>query len=51
MTAPFFALVLTVLYFRLSAANEQVAVPEAASPAAEPAAEAPTDEPPPATPA
>jgi hypothetical protein len=51
LTAPFFALVLTVLYFRLSAAHEQVAAPEAASPAAGPAAEAPTDEPPPATPA
>jgi hypothetical protein len=50
LTAPFFALVLTVLYFRLSAAHEQVAAPEAASPSAEQAAEAPTDEPPPATP-
>lgn len=50
LTAPFFALVLTVLYFRLRAAHEQVApAPVAATPAEEPSAEAPTDEPPPAT--
>jgi len=49
LTAPFFALVLTVLYFRLRAAHEQAAAPVAATPAAEPSPEAPTDEPPPAT--
>jgi len=52
LTAPFFALVLTVLYFRLSAAAQQVAPAVAATPAEEPAAEPPTEEPPPpATPA
>jgi Membrane domain of glycerophosphoryl diester phosphodiesterase len=51
LTAPFFALVLTVLYFRLSAAHEQVAAPDAGSAPAESPAQAPTDEPPPATPA
>ena len=51
LTAPFFALVLTVLYFRLSAAAEQVA-PAAAAPAEQPFAEPPSEElPPPATPA
>ena len=51
LTAPFFALVLTVLYFRLSAAAEQVA-PAAAAPAEQPSAEPPSEElPPPATPA
>jgi Fe2+ transport system protein B len=50
LTAPFFALVLTVLYFRLHAAQEQVAPAPAAATAAEgPSAEAATDEPPPAT--
>jgi hypothetical protein len=44
LTAPFFALVLTVLYFRLSAAA-------AATPVEEPPAEAAPEEPPPATPA
>ena len=48
LTAPFFALVLTVLYFRLRAAQEQVAPPLEATAAEEPPAEAPTDEPPPA---
>ena len=48
LTAPFFALVLTVLYFRLRAAQEQVAPPVEATAAEEPPAEAPTDEPPPA---
>jgi hypothetical protein len=52
LTAPFFALVLTVLYFRLSAAAEQVAPAAAAAPAEQPSAEPPTEEPPPpATPA
>jgi len=44
LTAPFFALVLTVLYFRLSAAA-------AATPVEEPPAEAAPEEPPSATPA
>jgi len=48
LTAPFFALVLTVLYFRLSAAAEQVA-PVAVAPAEEPPAEAAPEEPPPAS--
>ena len=49
LTAPFFALVLTVLYFRLIAAAEQV-VPAAAAPQAdEPQAETSSEEPPPAT--
>jgi hypothetical protein len=46
LTAPLFALVLTVLYFRLRAAHEHVA---AAASAEEPPAETPTNEPPPAT--
>jgi hypothetical protein len=52
LTAPFFAVVLTMLYFRLSAATEQVA-PALAGPAeAAPPAEGqpPTEEPPPASP-
>lgn len=51
LTAPFFAVVLTLLYFRLRAVHEQVAVPapDTASPAEEPSPQAPTDEPPPAT--
>ncbi len=51
LTAPFFALVLTVLYFRLSAAAQQVAPAGAATPVEEPPAEATPEEPPPATPA
>lgn len=51
LTAPFFALVLTVLYFRLSAAAEQVAPAAAAAPAEETPAEAPQEEPPPSAPA
>jgi len=52
LTAPFFALVLTVLYFRLvSAKAPVVAPPPAASAAGEPHAEAPPEEPPPASPA
>jgi hypothetical protein len=53
LTAPFFALVLTVLYFRLSAAKEQVAPAAAPPPAGPPPAEEPPreEEPPPATPA
>ena len=47
LTAPFFALVLTVLYFRLSAAAEQAAPAAAAGPAEQPSAETPTEEPPP----
>jgi Fe2+ transport system protein B len=51
LTAPFFALVLTLLYFRLRDAQEQVGAPVEATPAEGPSpAEAPTDEPPPATP-
>jgi hypothetical protein len=51
LTAPFFALVLTVLYFRLSAAAEQVAPAAATTPVDEPSAEAPPPaEPPPASP-
>jgi hypothetical protein len=51
LTAPFFALVLTVLYFRLSAAAEQVAPAAATTPVDEPSAEAsPPAEPPPASP-
>jgi hypothetical protein len=51
LTAPFFALVLTVLYFRLRAAHEQVAPATAGTPAAEQPAETPPEDPPPATPA
>jgi hypothetical protein len=51
LTAPFFALVLTVLYFRLSAVAEQVAPAPAAIPAEQRPAETPPEEPPPATPA
>ena len=51
LTAPFFALVLTVLYFRLSAAAEQVAPAAAVAPAEESPAEAPQEEPPPSAPA
>jgi hypothetical protein len=51
LTAPFIAVVLTLLYFRLRAAAEHVAARDVASAAVEPPAEAPTDEPPPATPA
>jgi hypothetical protein len=52
LTAPFFALVLTVLYFKLSSATEQVAPPLAGPAEATPPAEGqpPTEEPPPATP-
>jgi hypothetical protein len=52
LTAPFFALVLTVLYFRLHAAKEQVAPPLASPAEATPPAEGPppTEEPPPTTP-
>ncbi len=56
LTAPFFALVLTVLYFRLSAVAAQAA-PAAVGPQAEeppdepPPAQAPPEEPPPTTPA
>ena len=51
LTAPFFALVLTVLYFRLSAVAEQVAPAAATTPVGEPSAEAPPPaEPPPASP-
>jgi len=50
LTAPFFALVLTVLYFRLSAAAEQVA-PAAAAPVEESPVEATDEPPPPAAPA
>jgi hypothetical protein len=53
LTAPFFALVLTVLYFRLSAAAEQVAAPMPSPAEGTPPGEEPTssEEPPPATPA
>jgi hypothetical protein len=52
LTAPLFALVLTVLYFRLHAAKEQVAPPLAGPAEATPSPEGqpPTEEPPPATP-
>ena len=46
LTAPFIALVLTLLYFRLKAAKEQAAAPQ---PAGEPPP--PAEQPPPATPA
>jgi hypothetical protein len=49
LTAPFFALVLTVLYFRLRAAEERAPAPVAGTPAEEPTAEAPQEEPPPST--
>jgi hypothetical protein len=45
LTAPFVALVLTLLYFRLKAAKEQAAAPPAAEPPP------PAEQPPPATPA
>ena len=52
LTAPFFALVLTVLYFRLSAAaTEQPAPAEASAPEPEPPAQAAPDEQPPESPA
>jgi hypothetical protein len=51
LTAPFFALVLTVLYFRLRGATEVAgAPPTPPPPAEEPPAEAPPEEPPPAQP-
>ena len=54
LTAPFFALVLTVLYFRLHGAQElatappPTATPPAAPPAEPPPAQSPPEEPPPA---
>ena len=56
LTAPFFALVLTVLYFRLRGAQDLATAPPPTAPTEPPAADAPPaaappEEPPPATPA
>jgi len=53
LTAPFFALVLTVLYFRLSAAAAEQAAPAVAEPQPEPEppAQSPPAEQPPESPA
>ena len=56
LTAPFIAVVLTLLYFRLHDAKEPAAAPAPTTPAEAPAADAPSEktspeEPPPATPA
>jgi hypothetical protein len=49
LTAPFIAVVLTLLYFRLVAAAGQAVPVAPATPAAEPPAEMPPEEPPPAS--
>jgi hypothetical protein len=46
LTAPFFALVLTVLYFRLSAAKELAAAPPPTAPAQQPPPQSLPDDPP-----